>query len=88
MKFKHVCVFFFLSLFGKGSAEHTAVSIEHTHHEHTPGAVGSTWGAVEGSMPCSRISALGYKSDSLSKLIQTMRVLSVLPPRDGCVGNL
>ncbi len=32
MKFKHFCVSFFLSLFGKGSAEHTAVTIEHTHH--------------------------------------------------------
>ncbi len=32
MKFKHFCVSFFLSLFGKGSAEHTAVTIQHTHH--------------------------------------------------------
>ncbi len=34
---------------------------KHTHHEHTPGAVGShlccgAWGAVGGSVPCSRVS--------------------------------
>ncbi len=37
---------------------HTAVSSEHTHREHTPGAVGShcssARGAIEGSVPCSR----------------------------------
>ncbi len=31
-----------------------------SYHEHTPGAVGGTWGAVGGSVPCSRVSPLGY----------------------------
>ncbi len=31
-----------------------------SYHEHTPGAVDGTWGAVGGSVPCSRVSPLGY----------------------------
>ncbi len=46
------------SAFNPSKCTHTAVSSEHTHCEHTPGAVGShcssAQGAVGGSVPCSR----------------------------------
>ncbi len=46
------------SAFNPSKCTHTAVSSEHTHCEHTPGAVGShcfsARGAVGGSVPCSR----------------------------------
>ncbi len=46
------------SAFNPSKCTHTAVSIEHTHCEHTPGAVGSHCSsarrAIVGSVPCSR----------------------------------
>ncbi len=46
------------SAFNPSKCTHTAVSSEHTHCEHAPGAVGShcssARGAVGGSVPCSR----------------------------------
>ncbi len=46
------------SAFNPSKCTHTAVSSEHTHCEHAPGAVGShcssARGAIGGSVPCSR----------------------------------
>ncbi len=46
------------SAFNPSKCTHTAVSSEHTHCEHAPGAVGSycssAQGAIGGSVPCSR----------------------------------
>ncbi len=46
------------SAFNPSKCTHTEVSSEHTHCEHTPGAVGSHYssarGAIGGSVPCSR----------------------------------
>ncbi len=48
------------SAFNPSKCTHTAVSSEHTHWEHTPGAVrshcSSARGAIGGSVPCSRAS--------------------------------
>ncbi len=48
------------NLFSAFNSSKCTHSSEHTHHEHTPGAVGSqcrgAWGAVGGSVPCSRVS--------------------------------
>ncbi len=52
------------SAFNSSKCTHTAVSSEHTHCEHAPGAVGShcssARGAIGGSVPCSRVPQSWY----------------------------